>query len=69
VLLALTAQVALGIATLLSQVQIDLALAHQMLAMIVLAVAVEHAFYAGKSKGAVALSAVTLQPAPVPDRR
>ena len=59
--LAVTAQAALGIATLLNQAPLDLALAHQGLALVVLTMATLHA--------ARATAAATPQPAPAPDPR
>jgi cytochrome c oxidase assembly protein subunit 15 len=67
VLLALTAQLALGVATLMSQVRIDAALAHQTMAMIVLALTAVHAH--GVARAGIANEASSITPAPVPDRR
>ncbi len=64
--LAATLQAVIGIITLLAQVPIDLALLHQGMAMIVLAIAVAHAAMIGQRRAeAGALS----RPVPVPDRR
>ncbi len=68
-LAAMTAQVAVGVATLLSQAQIDLALAHQTMAMLLLAIAAEHAHYVGRGRPAASVGAITPRPAPVPDPR
>ena len=59
--LAVTAQAALGIATLLNQAPLGLALAHQGLALVVLTLATLHA--------ARVVTAVTPQPVPAPNPR
>jgi cytochrome c oxidase assembly protein subunit 15 len=62
---ALTLQAAIGIVTLLAQAPIELALLHQGMAMLVLAIAVAHAAMVARPRAKAPVS----QPVPVPGRR